>query len=394
MNHRFGREFLGTPGPTNVPDDVLSAMHRPATDIYSGPLVEMTDSCLDDLKKIFRTEGQTYIYISNGHGSWESALTNVLSRGEKILVLPSGGFANRWGEMADFLGLETEALDWDWRRAVNPDEVEARLRRDKSGEIKAILVVQVDTASGVVNDISKIRAAIDNAGHGALLLVDAIASLGTMPFEMDEWGVDVAVTGSQKGLMMPPGLSFMAAGRRAMEAHRKADMRTRYWDWTARHGSLHYEKYCGTPPVNQLFGLRAALDMILEEGLDEAIRRHRLLAEASRQAVKVWSEEGELEFNILDPRERSNSVTVVLIGGNHDSEMLLDYCNQKGDLVLGIGILGLKNKAFRIAHMGHVNAPMILGALSVIEMGLVALNIPHGKGGVGAAIEYLGKQVS
>lgn len=393
MTVRHGREFLSIPGPTTVPDEVLQAMHRPATDIYTGPLPEITDSCLADLKQVFRTKGNTYIYIANGHGAWEAALSNVLSRGDKVLVLPSGRFATGWGEMARELGVETEALPWDWHCAVDPAAVEARLRQDSSGEIKAILVVQVDTASGVVNDIPAIRGAMDAAGHEALLFVDTIASLGTMPFEMDAWGVDVAVTGSQKGLMMPPGLSFVAANKKAETAHQTADLRTRYWDWTARRGELHYEKYCGTPPVHQLFGLRTALNLIFEEGLDNVFRRHQLLADAARSAVEAWSEGGAIEFNILDPQQRANSVTVVLMGGGHQPSKLLEYCQQHCGVVLGIGIGGLEDIAFRIAHMGHVNAPMLLGSLSVIEMGLVALGIPHGRGGVTAAIQQLGESV-
>ncbi len=219
MSVRHGREFLSIPGPTTVPDEVLGAMHRPAVDIYSGDLLAITTSCLDDLRTLFRTAGRTYIYAANGHGAWEAALVNTLSRGDKILVLESGRFAIGWGEMAAMMGIEVAVLQGRPRRAVDPAAVEAYLRDDRAGAIRAILVVQVDTASGVVNDIAAIRRAIDGAGHGALLMVDTIASLATMPFEMDDWGVDVAVAGSQKGLMTPPGLSFVAAGARAVAAH-------------------------------------------------------------------------------------------------------------------------------------------------------------------------------
>ncbi len=256
MTVRTGREFLSIPGPTTVPNEVLNAMHSPAIDIYSGTLVDTTESCLDDLRRVFRTQGRTYIYAANGHGAWEAALVNVLSRGDQILVLESGRFATSWGEMAAMLGVDVVTLPGDFRRAVDPAAVAARLRDDKAGEINAVLVVQVDTASAVVNDIAAIRKAMDAAGHPALLMVDAIASLGTMPFEMDDWGIDVAVTGSQKGLMTPPGLSFVAAGDKAVAAHRDAGLRTRYWDWTAREGAEHYRKYCGTPPEHMLFGLR------------------------------------------------------------------------------------------------------------------------------------------
>ena len=252
-----GREFLALPGPTTVPHEVLQAMHRPAVDIYGEELTAVTDSCLEDLRRVFRTEqGRTYIYIANGHGAWEAALSNVLSRGDKVLVLESGRFAVGWGEMAEALGVEVEVLAEQPQRAVSPEALEARLRADRAGEIKAILVVQVDTASGVVNDIAALGKAIDTSGHGALFMVDVIASLGSMPFEMDGWGIDVAVAGAQKGLMMTPGLSFIGASAAALAAHADAGLRTRYWDWTAREGELHYMKYCGTPPVHLLFGLR------------------------------------------------------------------------------------------------------------------------------------------
>ena len=392
MSVRAGREFLAIPGPTTVPDEVLRAMHRPAVDIYSGPLLALTDSLMRDMARVFNTSGRAYIYISNGHGAWEAALTNVLSRGDHILVLESGRFAIGWGNAAARMGVEVEILKGDMRRAVRPAEVEARLKADKGGTIKAILVAQIDTASGVVNDIAAIGQAIRAAGHDALLMVDAVASLGCMPFEMDEWGVDVAMSGSQKGMMAPPGLGFVAANARAKEAHKTANLRTPYWDWTAREGEEHYQKYAGTPPEHMLFGLRQALDLLFEEGLPNAFRRHALLAEAVRRAVGVWSEGQVLSFNVIEPAERSNTVTPVLTNG-HDPEVLGTYCNEKCGVILGHGIGELSGKAIRIAHMGHVNAPMILGTLSVIEMALAALNIPHGKGGAQAAIAWLGEQV-
>ncbi|HEY6994221.1 MAG TPA: aminotransferase class V-fold PLP-dependent enzyme [Xanthobacteraceae bacterium] len=393
MAVRAGREFLAIPGPTTVPDEVLRAMHRPAVDIYSGPLVQLTDSLLSDLSRMFRTEGRSYIYIANGHGAWEAALTNVLSKGDKILVLESGRFALGWGDAAAGLGVEVEVLAGDWRRAVRPAEVEARLRADKAGKIKAILAVQVDTASGAANDIAAIGRAIKAARHDALFLVDAVASLGCVPFEMDAWGVDVAVAGSQKGLMTPPGLGFVAAGARARAAHARAGLRTPYWDWTARDGKVHYQKYAGTPPEHLMFALRQALDMLFEEGLDNVFLRHRLLAEAVRRAVAVWSQGQAFGFNIAEPQERADTVTTVVMNGGADPRPLVDYCNRKCGVVLGIGIGDLSGKAFRIAHMGHVNAPMILGTLGVVEVGLRALGIPHGAGGAQAAIEWLGENV-
>ena len=388
-----GREVLSIPGPTTIPDRVLSAMHRPAVDIYSGSMLATTESLLADLKRVFGTQGRSYIYAANGHGAWEAALTNVLSRGDRILVLQSGRFAVGWGEMAGIMGVTAEILPQSWRRAVDPAAVEQRLREDRAHEIKAVLVVQIDTASGVVNDIPAIRRAIDAAGHPALFMVDTIASLGSIPFEMDAWGIDVALSGSQKGLMTPPGLGFVAAGERAAAAHAKADLRTRYWDWSQRDGPAHYQKYCGTPPEHLLFGQRAALDMLFEEGLDNVFRRHRLLAEATRAAVGVWSRGGAFDFNIEQPDRRADSVTCVLMGDGYKPGPVLDYCREHCGVVIGVGIGDLTDKALRIAHMGHCNAPMLLGTLSAVEMALRALRIPHESGGVQAAIDLLADAV-
>ena len=391
---RAGREFLAIPGPTNMPDEVLRAMHRPALDIYSDQMVELTDSLLRDLSKLFATKGRSYIHIANGHGAWESTLSNVLSRGDKILVLESGRFAIGWGNAAAAMGVDVEVLKGDWRRAVRSAEVEARLRQDKDHAIKAILVVQVDTASGAYNDIEAIGKAIKAAGHPALVMVDAVASLGCMPFEMDAWGIDVAMSGSQKGLMTPPGLGFVAANDRAIEVHKTANLRTPYWDWSERDGPEHYRKYAGTAPVHLLFALRQAIDMLFDEQLENVFLRHRLLGEAVRRAVDVWSQGQALGFNIAEAGERSNTVTTVMMSNGYDPAALHDYCKQKCGVVLGVGIGDLAGQAFRIAHMGHINAPMILGTLGVIEVGLNALDIPHGKGGTEAAIEWLGESVS
>ena len=392
MSVRAGREFLAIPGPTTVPDEVLRAMHRPAVDIYSGQLLALTDGLMRDVARVFNTKGRAYIYSANGHGAWEAALTNVLSRGDKILVLESGRFAVSWGEHARRMGVEVEVLKGDMRRAVRSEEVEARLRTDRGSSIKAVLVAQIDTASGVVNDIATIGQAIRAAGHDALLMVDAVASLGCMPFDMDAWGVDIAMSGSQKGLMSPPGLGFVVANDRAREVHKTAGLRTPYWDWTDREGEEHYRKYAGTPPEHLLYGLRQALDLLFEEGLENVFRRHQLLAEAVRLAIGVWSKGQVIGFNIIEPSERCDAVTPVLVTG-HDPDLLRAYCNAKCGVVLGHGIGELAGKAFRIAHMGHVNAPMILGTLSVIEMGLAALRIPHDRGGTQAAIDWLSQQV-
>ena len=394
MTVRAGREFLALPGPTNVPDQVLQAMHRPALDIYSTEMVELTEGLLSDLSRLFATKGHSYIYIANGHGAWEATLSNVLSRGDKVLVLESGRFAINWGNAAAAMGAEVEVLEGDIRRAIRPAEVEEHLRRDKNHSIKAVLAVQVDTASGVFNDIEAIGKAIRASGHPALYMVDTVASLGCMPFEMDKWGIDVAMSGSQKGLMTPPGLGFVAAGERAREVHKKANLRTPYWDWTERDGREHYRKYAGTAPVHLLFALRQAINMLFQEGLPHAFERHRLLAEAVRRAVAVWSEGQVLGFNITEARERANTVTTITMTNGHDPIALQRYCKEKCGLVLGTGIGALQGQSFRIAHMGHVNAPMTLGTLGVVEMALKALGIPHGNGGTEAAIAWLGENVS
>ena len=394
MTVRAGREFLAIPGPTTIPDAVLQAMHRPALDIYSEQMINLTESLLRDLSKLFATRGKSYIYIANGHGAWEAVISNVLSRGDKVLVLESGRFAIGWGQAAAAMGADVEVLKGDWRRAVQPAEVEARLRADKAHAIKAIMVAQVDTASGVWNDIEAIGKAIKAAGHPALYMVDTVASLGCMPFSMDDWGIDVAMSGSQKGLMTPPGLGFVAANDRALDVHRKAGLRTPYWNWSEREGTEHYRRYAGTAPVHLLFALRQALDLIEQEGLENAFLRHRLLGEAVRRAVAVWAEGQVLGFNIADAAERSDTVTTVTMGNGHDPAPLLRYCKEKCGVVIGVGIGDLQGKAFRIAHMGHVNAPMILGTLGVIEVALHALGIPHGRGGVEAAIDWLGQTVT
>lgn len=393
MSVRNGRQFLSIPGPTTVPDAVLAAMHRPAIDIRKGELVDITADIQHNLLALAQTAGTPFIYIANGHGAWEAALSNVLSRNDKVLVLESGSFAAGWGQSGATIGIDVEILPGSWTAAVDPAQLEARLRQDVSGDIKAILVVQIDTATSVVNDIPALRRAIDAAGHNALLMVDTIASLGTMTYKMDDWGVDVTVAACQKGLMMSPGLSFTIAGEKAMARHETANLRTAYWDWTARQGPEHYQKYAGTPPVHMLYGLQKALQLIREEGLDAIITRHRLLAEATRCAVSKWAEGGMFSFNITNPVERANSVTTVLIKDEQTLAKIHSYCDTKCGVVIGIGISALSGKALRIAHMGHINAPMLLGTLGAIEMSLKAHAIPHGNGGVQAAIEYLADNV-
>ncbi len=388
MSVANGRALLATPGPTNIPDRVLQAMMRPAEDLNTRTIVTLTDSILSDLASIFKTSGKTFLYAANGHGGWEAAVSNVLSRGDRILVLASGRFAIGWGEMAGFMGAQVEVLEGSWRGSVDPAAVEERLRRDTRHEIKAVLMVQIDTASGVVNDVQAVRKAIDAAAHPALYMIDGVASLGCMNFEMDAWGVDVAMSASQKGMMTSPGLAFVAANEKAWKAHQNATMRTLYWDWTARSGPQHYMRHCGTPPEHLMFGLRAALDMILEEGLEAVWQRHRLLAGATHAAVAKWAEGQVLSCNIPDPAQRACSVTPILVQG-YEPEAISDYTRSACGVTLGSGIGDLSGKAFRIAHMGHTNVPMVLGSLSAVEMALQALNVPHGAGGVAAAVAHL-----
>ena len=388
MSLAQGREFLAIPGPSVIPDRVLQAMHRPAINIYEGELEETTESCLADLKRVARTEGRSFIYIANGHGAWEAALANTLSRGDRALALDSGRFALGWAEMGRELGLAAEVMTAAPRRAIDPNAVEDRLRADAGHSIKAVLAVQVDTATGVLNDIPAIRAAMDAAGHPALLMADVIASQGCMPFEMDTWGVDVTVGGAQKGLMTPPGLAFTWASDKAMAAHASAGLRTQYWDWTLRLEPPHYRKYCGTPPVHLLYALREALDMLLEEGLEAAWARHAVLARATRAAVAAWSEGGPLDFLVSEPAERSDSVTTVTAEGC-DIEEFRRVCATELGLTLGVGLGAFEGAAFRIGHMGWLNPPMLLGALGAAQAGLAACAIPHGRGAVDAAAEVV-----
>ena len=386
MSVSQGREFLSIPGPTNVPDEVLAAMHRPAIDIYSGEMIGITDSCLADLAGIFRTKGRTYIYAANGHGGWEAALTNVLSRGELVLALESGRFATGWGEMASMLGVEVEVLKGDWRRAVDPAALEERLRKDKAHLIKAILVVQIDTASGVVNDIPAMRKALDAAKHPALLMVDTISSLASIDYRHDEWGVDVTVGGSQKGLMLPPGLSFNAISDKALTAAREAKMPRSYWAWDEMlaAGKLGFFPY--TPATNLLYGLRESLRMLDEEGLDNVFARHARHSEATRRAVRAWG----LEVFCLNPDEYSHSLTAVLCPPQHDADKIRQVILERFDMSLGTGLGKVQGKVFRIGHLGDFNDLMLAGTLCGVEMGLQLAGVPLRGSGVGAALEYLG----
>ena len=389
-----GRELIAIPGPTVVPDRVLSAMNRAMPDIYSGEILDVTDEVYDRLPDLARTISRPFITISNGHGAWEMALTNSFTKGDMVLVLESGRFAAVWGEMARFLGLKVEVLHAEPRRAVNPIEVEARLRGDVNHEIKAILTVHVDTASSVRNDIPALRQALDATGHPAMLFVDSIASLGCEQFEMDRWGVDLTVAASQKGLMVPPGLGFVWAGPKALAAHETAELRTKYWDWTSRtEDGPHYLRFSGTPPVMHLYGLREALRMIDEEGMEARWSRHSVLADAVRAAVDGWSTPDGLELQISEPSERANSVTAIRTG-LISAVRLSNTCRDRAGLTLGVGIGDLAGSSFRIGHMGHVNAPMVLGALGTVEAALIAQGADIAGSGVAAAVRVIGEALT
>jgi len=396
MTLSHGRPYLAIPGPSVMPDRVLNAMHRPAPNIYSGPLVDMVAGMIPDLKAVAGTAHQATIYIANGHGTWEAALANVLSRGDRILVLATGRFAHGWGEMATGLGAKVDVLDFGNRGPIDMAQVEKALLADTGHDYHAVMTVHVDTATSVRNDIPALRAVLDRTGHPALLMIDCIASLGCDRFEMDNWGVDVMVAGSQKGLMTPPGLGFVFFNEKADRARDDADCVTSYWDWRKRANPAHfYEYFNGTAPTHHLYGLREALDMIAEEGgMDAVWARHEKLARAIGAAFEVWGGEGPLDLNVTDPACRSHAVTAVRIGAPYGTQ-LRDWVEEKAGVTLGIG-LGMADPDdpawhgfFRVGHMGHVNAHMVMGVLGVIEAGLIALNIPHGAGALAAAARVI-----
>ena len=385
-----GRNFLMTPGPSNIPDRVLAAMHRPAVDLIDTDFMALTESCFDDLAKAFRTDGRVFLYASNGHGAWEAALANLIGEGDLVLAPSTGMFSWAWGQLASDLGAEVEKWEGDWRSAFDPGHIEERLRADPEHRIKAVLAVQTDTATSVTSDIAAVRRALDACRHPALLMADVVASLGTVDFRMDEWGVDVAVAGSQKGLMAPPGLAFTAVSPRALEHSRTAGIRRGYWDWQRRMDDEEfYMKFFGTPPEHLIWGLREALDMLFEEGLETAFARHRRLADAVHAAVGVWGRAGALELNVVNPAERATSVTSVRVAKGVDANRLRLLARDELDVSLGSGLGPLDGKVFRIGHMGWINEPMVLGALGAVEMAMQACGVPYRKGGVTAAVDTL-----
>lgn len=373
-----------------MPDRVLRAMHRAAPNIYTGALHDLTHSLIPDLKSVAGTKGNVAIYMGNGHAVWEASLNNILARGDKVLVPVTGRFAVGWANVATALGAEAELIDFGMTAAADPGRIEAALRADKGHKIKAVLAVQTDTSTSVRNDIAAIRRAIDAAGHPALLMVDCICSMACDRFEMDAWGADVAIAASQKGLMTPPGLAFVWFNERADAARGRADRTTPYWDWRPRVSPVNYADYFfGTAPTHHLFGLREALDMILEEGIEAVWSRHGTLARAVWTAVDGWSKEGAMRFNLTDPSIRSHAVTSIRLGEG-DGDRLRQWCETQAGVTLGVGLGRDPASAFfRIGHMGHVNAQMVLAVLGTIDAGLKALDIPHGSGAVEAATRVI-----
>lgn len=354
-------------------------------DLGSPEFVEFTRTCIDDLKAILKTANPVFAYIANGHGAWEAALANVLNPGDRVLVPGTGHFSRNWAMMAEALGVLPEVTANDWRHAVDPDEVEARLREDKEHRYKAVLLVHTDTATGISNDVAAVRRAIDRAGHPALYLVDAIASLGTVEFRTDDWGVDVAVAASQKGLMSPPGLSFTSASDKALRAARNSDT-SFYWDWTRRAEAEWYRWFCGTAPEHLLFALREAIDMLAEEGLEQAFIRHRRLAEGVRAAVRAWSDAGAVELNAL--QAPADSVTTIRLAEGYDAQQVKALCHERFNVSLGGGLGDLHRRAFRIGHMGDINEATLLGTLGCVEAALQICGVPYGRGGVNAAVDH------
>lgn len=383
-----GRQFFFNPGPTNIPDRVLRAMDRPALDFLGEEFLAIHRFCHEGLKRIVRTRQHLFVYAATGHGAWEASLVNLFSPGDRLLMLESGYFSEDWTAMARRLGLTVETLAADWRMGCDPAALEARLAADAGHEIKAVLTVHNETATGLANPIVAYRAAIDAARHPALLLVDTISSLGCFDFRMDDWGVDVAVGGSQKGLMIPTGLSFSGVSDKALAASRAAKLPRHYWDWEMMQGRAP-QKFCGTTPVHMFFGLEEAIRQIEAEGLDEIFARHRRFGRATRAAVVAWGADGGIELYCQDENRLSDSVTALLMPEGVDAEAVRREALARYNLSLGGGLGPLMGRVLRIGHMGELNEPMLLGALATFELTLDVCGVPYRPGGVDAAIGAL-----
>jgi alanine-glyoxylate transaminase/serine-glyoxylate transaminase/serine-pyruvate transaminase len=380
-----GRHFLQIPGPTNVPDRVLRAMSAPTIDHRGPEFAALALDVLQALKPVFGTAAPVVVYPSSGTGAWEAALTNTLSPGDAVLAFETGHFATLWRDMAVRLGLDVVFVDGDWRHGVDPEAVADRLAADSAGRIRAVMVVHNETSTGVTSRVADVRRAMDAAGHPALLLVDTISSLGSIDYRHDEWGVDVTVAGSQKGLMLPPGLSFNAVSEKALSASRTARLPRSFWDWQPILAANARGFFPYTPATNMLYGLREALRMLAEEGLDRVYARHARHAEATRAAVQGWG----LEVLALDEREYSGSLTAVLLPDGHDADAVRGLILDSYDMSLGSGLGKLAGKVFRIGHLGHFNDLALAGTLAGVQMGLVRSGVPIKTTGLQAALDRL-----
>ncbi len=385
MSHRAGRHFLQIPGPTNVPDRVLRAIDMPTMDHRGPDFAALGHEVLGGLKEVFKTAQPVVIYPASGTGAWEAALVNTLSPGDKVLMFETGHFATLWHKMATRLGLQVEVVGTDWRRGADPTLVEAKLKEDKAKAIKAVCVVHNETSTGATSRIGAIRKAIDAAGHPALYLVDTISSLASIDYRHDEWGVDVTVAGSQKGLMLPPGLSFNCISEKARKASQSAKLPRSYWSWDEMLANNKTGYFPYTPATNLLYGLREALRMLREEGLENVFARHDRHAEATRRAVRAWG----LEVLCAVPEEYSSSLTAVMTPAGHDADQLRKKILDAFDMSLGTGLGKLAGKVFRIGHLGDFNDLTLMGTLAGVEMGLELAGVPHRKAGVPAAMEFL-----
>ncbi len=385
MSAATGRHFLQIPGPTNVPDRVLRAMDMPTMDHRGPEFAQLTLEILPDLKRVFKTSANVVIYPASGTGAWEASLVNTLSAGDKVLMFETGHFAALWQGIASELGLDVEFVPGDWRHGVDPAEVAARLSADKAHEIKAVMVVHNETSTGVTSRIGEIRKAIDSSAHPALFMVDVISSLGSIDYRHDEWAVDVTVGGSQKGLMLPPGLAFNAISAKALEASKTATLPASYWRWQPMINATSNGYFPYTPATNLLYALRESLKMLHEEGLDNVFARHQRHAEATRRAVRAWG----LEILCLNPDEYSAALTAILLPEGQDADHLRKVILQRYNMSLGTGLAKLQGRVFRIGHLGDFNDLMLAGTLCGVEMGLAVAEIPFSRGGINAALDYL-----
>ena len=385
MSYRSGRHFLQIPGPTNVPERVLRAMDRPTIDHRSPQFAKLGLEVLEGLKLVFRTAGPVIIYPASGTGAWEAALVNTLSAGDRVLMSETGQFAALWQKLAVRLGLVVDFLPGDWRHGANAQTIENRLREDRAHAIKAVCVVHNETSTGVVSSVADVRQALDRSRHPALLLVDTISSLASIDYRHDAWGVDVTVAGSQKGLMLPPGLSFNAVSAKALVASRSAKLPRSYFSWEEMLGPNKSGFFPYTPSTNLLYGLREALMMLQEEGLDNVFARHARHGEATRTAVRAWG----LEVLCADAKQYSNALTAVLLPPGQDADKVRQLILERFDMSLGAGLGKLQGKIFRIGHLGDFNDLMLAGTLCGVEMGLQLANVPIRKQGVAAALDYL-----